>query len=47
MLGGLRYFVWDFGYGLTAPARNRLALANIALSVAITIALWAIGFGLR
>jgi succinate dehydrogenase / fumarate reductase cytochrome b subunit len=47
MLGGLRHFVWDFGYGLGQPARDRLALANIVLSVAITILLWIIGFGLR
>ena len=47
MLGGLRHFVGDFGYGLTAPARNRLALANIVLSIAIAILLWIIGLGLR
>jgi len=47
MLGGLRHFVWDFGYGLTAPARNRLALANIVLSIVITVLLWIIGLGLR
>ena len=47
MLGGLRLFVWDFGYGLGKPARDRLALANIILSVLITVLLWAIGWGLR
>ena len=43
MLGGLRHFIWDFGYGLDKPARDRLALINIVGSVAITIVLWAIG----
>jgi succinate dehydrogenase / fumarate reductase cytochrome b subunit len=47
MLGGLRHFVWDFGYGLTKPARDRLALANIVLSVMVTILLWIVGFWLR
>jgi succinate dehydrogenase / fumarate reductase cytochrome b subunit len=43
MLGGLRHLIWDFGYGLDRPARDRLALVNIVGSVAITIVLWAIG----
>ena len=47
MLGGLRHFVWDFGYGLGKPARDRLAIANIVLSVVITILLWIVGFALR
>jgi len=47
MLGGLRHFIWDFGYGLGKPARDRLALANIVLSVAITLLLWLAGYGLR
>jgi succinate dehydrogenase cytochrome b subunit len=47
MLGGLRHFVWDFGYCLTAPARDRLALATIVGSVVLTIVVWAIGLWLR
>ena len=47
MLGGLRHFVWDFGYGLGKPARDRLAIANIVLSVVITILLWVVGVALR
>jgi succinate dehydrogenase / fumarate reductase cytochrome b subunit len=43
LLGGLRHFVWDFGYGLEKPARDRLAWANIASSIIITVVLWAIG----
>lgn len=40
MLGGLRHFVWDFGKGMEKPARDRLAIANLVLSVALTVALW-------
>jgi succinate dehydrogenase / fumarate reductase cytochrome b subunit len=47
MLGGLRHFVWDFGYGLEKPARDRLAVANLVLSIILTIALWALVVWLR
>ena len=42
-LGGVRHFIWDTGRGLGKPARDRLALANIVGSVALTILLWIIG----
>ena len=47
MLGGLRHFVWDFGYALGKPARDRIALANLVGSIVLTVALWAIGIWLR
>jgi len=47
MLGGLRHLVWDFGVGLDAPARDRIAVATIIGSVVITVVLWAIGLSLR
>jgi succinate dehydrogenase / fumarate reductase cytochrome b subunit len=47
MLGGLRHLVWDFGIGLDAPARDRIAVATIIGSVVITVVLWAIGLSLR
>jgi succinate dehydrogenase / fumarate reductase cytochrome b subunit len=47
MLGGLRHLVWDFGVGLDKPARDRLALANVVGSIALTMIVWAIGIGLR
>ena len=47
MLGGLRHLVWDFGVGLDAPARDRLAMATLIGSIVITVVLWAIGFSLR
>ena len=42
MLGGLRHFVWDFGHGLGKPARDRIATANLVLSIVLTVALWSI-----
>ena len=47
MLGGLRHFVWDFGYALGKPARDRIALANLVLSLVLTVALWALVLWLR
>ena len=42
VLGGVRHFIWDTGNGLGKPARDRIALANIVGSVALTIVVWAI-----
>jgi succinate dehydrogenase/fumarate reductase cytochrome b subunit len=43
----LRHFVWDFGFALGKPARDRIALANLVLSIVLTVALWALVFWLR
>ena len=40
MLGGLRHFVWDFGLVMGKPARDRLAIANLVLSIGLTVGLW-------
>ncbi len=47
MLGGIRHLIWDFGIGMDAPARDRLAAATLAGSVVITPVLWAIGLAVR
>lgn len=47
MLGGIRHLIWDFGVGLDAPARDRLAVATIVGSVVITPVLWIVGYLLR
>ena len=47
MLGGLRHFIWDFGYGMGRPARDYLALANIVGSLALTVIVWIIGLAVR
>ena len=41
-LGGLRHFVWDFGYALGKPARDTISLLNIIGSLALTVILWAV-----
>lgn len=47
MLGGIRHFIWDMGYGFGPEAREWLVRANLAGSVAITILLWIIGYAVR
>jgi succinate dehydrogenase / fumarate reductase cytochrome b subunit len=47
MLGGLRHFIWDFGYGLGKPARDQLALANLIGSIVLTVLLWVVTYWLR
>ena len=44
MMGGIRHFVWDAGYGLDAPARDRIALATIVGSLALTVIVWGVFF---
>jgi succinate dehydrogenase / fumarate reductase cytochrome b subunit len=38
-LGGIRHLIWDTGHGLDLRSANRLAWANIAGSLALTIVL--------
>jgi succinate dehydrogenase / fumarate reductase cytochrome b subunit len=47
MLGGLRHFVWDFGYAFGKPARDRIATANLVGSIVLTLLLWAVALWLR
>lgn len=47
LVGGLRHFVWDFGYGLDKPARDQLAVGNFVVSIVLTILLWATLIWLR
>lgn len=44
MLGGLRHFIWDLGYGFELSAANWMARATIVGSVSLTVILWIIGF---
>lgn len=46
-LGGLRHFVWDFGYALDRPARDTISLLNIVGSLALTVILWAVVYFVR
>ncbi len=42
MLGGVRHFIWDAGYGWDAPQRDWLAMGTLVGSLALTIVVWAI-----
>jgi succinate dehydrogenase / fumarate reductase cytochrome b subunit len=49
LIGGLRYLIWDFGYGLEPAEREWMVRANIIGSIVATILLWLIlsMFGMR
>ena len=49
LIGGLRYLIWDLGYGMEAEEREWLIRANIIGSIVATVLLWALlmMFGLR
>jgi len=40
MLGGIRHFVWDLGYGFGPEEREWLVRANLIGSIALTVLLW-------
>lgn len=44
MLGGIRHFIWDFGYGYSAKQREGLAWATIIGSIGLTIIIWGVAF---
>ena len=47
MLGGIRHLVWDIGAGLEKHAASRLAWANIAGSVVLTLLVWIAAYAAR
>lgn len=46
LLGGIRHFVWDLGYGYEAREREMLTRATLIGSVALTIVLWVAAFAM-
>jgi succinate dehydrogenase / fumarate reductase cytochrome b subunit len=44
MLGGLRHFVWDLGYGFESTEREYLVVATLIGSIGLTLVLWALGY---
>lgn len=44
LIGGIRHFVWDAGYGLDAPLRDQLATATLIGGFALTVIVWIIGY---
>ena len=47
MLGGMRHLVWDTGNGLEKHTSTRLAWANLAGSIVLTILIWIAGYAAR
>ena len=44
MLGGLRHFMWDFGYGFEKHFSTKMAKAQFIVSPVLTILVWIIGY---
>lgn len=47
LLGGIRHFVWDAGYGLEDPIRDQMAWGTAIGGIALTLITWAIGYAVR
>ena len=47
MLGGLRHFMWDLGYGFEKNFATKMAYATLAGSIALTILIWIVGYCVR
>jgi len=47
MLGGIRHFVWDAGYGMDDPEREWLATGTLVGGLVLTAIVWAIGLAVR
>jgi|SRR5476649_901303 len=42
MLGGVRHFIWDAGYGMGDPQREWLAWGTLIGGLVLTIVVWAV-----
>ena len=47
LMGGLRHFVWDFGYGMDHPQREYLAQATLVGGLVLTILVWILAYAMR
>ena len=47
MLGGLRHFMWDLGYGFEKHFTTKMAKATFVAAPIITVILWIIGYLVR
>lgn len=47
LLGGLRHFVWDLGYGFEKHFTTKMAKATFVAAPVITVILWIIGYLVR
>ncbi|MGO8799671.1 MAG: succinate dehydrogenase, cytochrome b556 subunit [Roseiarcus sp.] len=46
LLGGVRHIIWDAGYGMDAPQRERMAMATLGGGLVLTIVVWAIALAI-
>lgn len=44
MLGGIRHFIWDLGYGFGPNEREWLTRAALAGSITLTILIWIVAY---
>ena len=44
MLGGIKHFVWDLGYGFGPAEREWLPAASLVGSIVFTVVLWIVGY---
>ena len=47
LLGGVRHFIWDAGFGMDHPEREILAQATAVGGIGLTALVWVAGFLLR
>jgi succinate dehydrogenase / fumarate reductase cytochrome b subunit len=47
LVGGVRHVIWDTGYGLDAPLRDRMAWATLIGGFALTALVWIMGLAVR
>ena len=47
LLGGIRHFIWDAGYGMDHPEREWLAQATLFGGIGLTVLVWILVFVLR
>ncbi|MGV8937472.1 MAG: succinate dehydrogenase, cytochrome b556 subunit [Allorhizobium sp.] len=47
MLGGLRHFAWDLGYGFEKHFSTKVAKAMLVASICLTIVVWVVGYLVR
>lgn len=46
LVGGVRHLIWDTGAGLEKHAASRLAWLSLAVSIVLTLVVWAIYFSI-
>ncbi|MBX9758487.1 MAG: succinate dehydrogenase, cytochrome b556 subunit [Beijerinckiaceae bacterium] len=47
MLGGVRHFIWDAGYGMDHPQREYLAKGTLIGGLVLTVLVWIAAYAIR